>query len=502
MQISPSVRLKQKQSLVMTPQLQQAIKLLQMTNLEIHQFLEQQALENPFLEVAGQDQPGAAAGTAGDPAGQPGETPAEAAPAQLDRAMQEGQALGDDPTAHADFDNRFSSEGLELGRHHARALPEGNFDDLAGRMANRPEGLNSFVQRQIELEIREPQDRMIAFLLADALDPSGWLGQPLEEIAELCGAPIARIEAVLERLQQLEPAGLFARDLAECLRLQAADRGLLDRVMQIVLDNLDILAKGEMKMLARRAGCTPEEIAGCLQQIRSFNPKPASDFDDDITAASPPDVIVRRTATGWAVDLNRSTLPTLYIDENYAKSVSQSGSGKQAEQNKQFASDAVGSAKWLQRALDQRNNTTLKIAGEIVRRQSDFLEQGLSALKPLSLRDVAEAIGMHESTVSRVTSGLMIATPKGSFTMKSFFSVSIATGDNEDGTAAAAVRGLIQSIVVNEPAGKPLSDDAIAALVSKKGIKLARRTVAKYREMLKIPSSSERRRQARMNMVG
>ena len=494
MQISPSVRLKQKQSLVMTPQLQQAIKLLQMTNLEIHQFLEQQALENPFLEVAGEDKP--------ESAQQPDAgTGPEDGPAELQQAMQEGAALGDDPTAHADYDNRFSSEGLDLGRNQGPVAADSHFDDLAARIANRPQGLHSFVRSQIDLEIRDTSDRIIAFLLADALEPTGWLGQPLDEIAALCGADLARAEKVLARLQKLEPAGLFARDLAECLRLQAADRGYLDRVMGCVLDNLDLLARGEMKALARKADCDREEIAACLQKIRTLNPKPAADFEDDITSASPPDVIVRRTETGWAVDLNRSTLPTLYIDEAYARDISAQTASRDLEKNRQFASEAVGSAKWLQRALEQRNSTTLKIAGEIVRRQSDFLEQGLSALKPLALRDVAEAIGMHESTVSRVTSGLMIATPKGSFTMKSFFSVSIATEDSGDGTAAAAVRGLIRQIVDGETPGKPLSDDAISALVAKKGIKLARRTVAKYREMLKIPSSSERRRQARMNMV-
>ena len=204
---------------------------------------------------------------------------------------------------------------------------------------------------------------------------------------------------------------------------------------------------------------------------------------------------------GWIVDLNRSTLPSLVIDEDYGNKVAATSRGVKKDEAKNFAGEALGSARWLKRALEQRNSTTLKISGEIIRHQSEFLVHGLAALKPLALKDVAEAVGMHESTVSRVTSGLTISTPKGCFALKSFFSVSIATTDSGDGTAAAAVRNMIKEIVSGEISGKPLSDDAIAALVAKKGVKLARRTVAKYRDMLRIPSSSERRRQARLNLA-
>jgi RNA polymerase sigma-54 factor len=214
-----------------------------------------------------------------------------------------------------------------------------------------------------------------------------------------------------------------------------------------------------------------------------------------------PDIIVRESSDGLVVDLNRSTLPSLVINEAYVNEINKGASNRQDDEIKSFTSDSVGSARWLKRSLEQRNNTTLKIAGEIVNQQSDFFKEGLSGLKPLSLKDVATAVNMHESTVSRVTSGLLMATPKGCFTLKSFFSVSIAATESGDGTAAAAVRDLIKTIISNELPKKPLSDDAIAALVSEKGIKLARRTVAKYREMMRIPSSSERRRQAKLNIA-
>jgi RNA polymerase sigma-54 factor len=272
--------------------------------------------------------------------------------------------------------------------------------------------------------------------------------------------------------------------------------------MDVVLANLELLGRGELEVLARRAKCDITEIAACLTQIREFNPKPGEAFESGPLRVGAPDVIVSRGAEGWVVDLNRSTLPSLVINEDYASEVNAANRRARSEEEKSYANEALGSARWLRRALEQRNSTTLKISGEIVARQAEFLTHGLSALKPLSLKNVAEAVGMHESTVSRVTSGLMIATPKGSFPMKSLFSVSIAASDDGDSKAAGAVRDMIKSIVEAEPAGKPLSDDAIAAVVSKKGVKLARRTVAKYRDMLRIPSSSERRRRARLNMAG
>jgi len=262
-----------------------------------------------------------------------------------------------------------------------------------------------------------------------------------------------------------------------------------------------VLANGDMAPLARRAGGSVEDVARCLKLIRDMNPKPGQAYDAEPLRVHAPDVVVSRGKDGWVVDLNRSTLPSLVINEEYAAQIGKAGRGKAAEAGNAFVNEAIGSARWLRRALDQRNSTTLKIAGEIVRQQADFLTQGLSALKPLALKDIAEAVGMHESTVSRVTSGLLMATPKGCYSLKSLFSVSLVT-DEGDAKAAAAVRNMIQAIIAAEPAGKPLSDDTIAIMVSEKGVKLARRTVAKYRDMLKIPSSSERRRRARLAMAG
>ena len=505
MQMMPSLQVKQKQALVMTPQLQQAIKLLQMTNLDIANFLQEQAMENPFIEVENGTDHTPAADLGAAPRAETPEAPAakdvDSAAAALDRDMAAGSAIADDPTSHADVENRFGSEGLDYG-HAQRGRPADlDWDGLANLAEQGPESLVECVLRQIDLSIFDPRQRVIAYALSEALEPSGWLGRPVADIAAGCGAGEEETEEVLAIVQTLEPEGVFARDLAECLRIQARERDELDEVMEVVLGNLPMLANGDIAALARRAGSDAEDIARCLRLIREMNPKPGEAYESAPLRVHAPDVIVSRGKDGWVVDLNRSTLPSLVINEDYAAQISAAGRGKAAEASNQFVTDAVGSARWLRRALDQRNSTTLKIAGEIVRQQSAFLTEGLSALKPLALKDVAEAVGMHESTVSRVTSGLLMATPKGCYPLKSLFSVSLAT-DEGDAKAAAAVRNMIQSIIAGEPAGKPLSDDAIAMMVSEKGVKLARRTVAKYRDMLKIPSSSERRRRARLAMAG
>ena len=503
MQLMPSLQVKQKQSLVMTPQLQQAIKLLQMTNLDIAAFLQEQALDNPFIEFDADNQVPAEAGTS--PSGDAGDDRSGKADAvtensSLDRDMTEGAAIADDPTAHADVENRYESAALDYGREQRGRPADTDWDALANLAETGPESLVEFVLRQIDLTIFDPADRVIAYALAEALEPTGWLGRPLSDIAAVCGCSEAEVEAVLNTVQRLEPEGVFARDLAECLRIQARERGLLDDVMIVVLDHLDMLANGDLQQLARRAGATTEDIAAVLKLIREMNPKPGEAYEAAPLRVHAPDVIVTAGPHGWVVDLNRSTLPSLTINETYAAAVTNGRKNKAEDAASQFAADSLGSARWLRRALDQRNSTTLKIAGEIIRQQADFLTDGLSALKPLALKDVAEAVSMHESTVSRVTSGLLLATPKGCFPLKSLFSVSLAT-DEGDSKAAAAVRNMIEAIIAGEPAGKPYSDDAIAGMVSENGVKLARRTVAKYRDMLKIPSSSERRRRARLEMA-
>ena len=497
MQLKPVIKTQQKQSLIITPQLQQAIKLLQMTNLEIQAFLDEQALENPFLEVStakANDDDHSASPEAAAPHEQPDQ---QDTPQDVAEMTPSNNALQDDPTEHADMDNRYSS--LESPSHSSNFDADG--EDIMARLVNPEPGLHAMILRQIDLAIA-PGDRALAYMLTDLLSPTGWLDQPLAAIAANANVAEDRLEAVLFALQSLEPVGIFARNIAECLALQAKDRSEYDAVMAVVLDHIDMLGKGEIAPLARLAGCGQDDILDALKRIRGYNPKPGESYSNDLPPLGEPDVLVRQTKEGWAVDLNKSTLPTIHINEDYATDVEGRLERQQGQANNEFISNAIGSARWLKRALEQRNTTTMKICAEIIRIQQDFLKDGMDALKPMSLKTIAEAIGMHESTVSRVTNGTVINTPRGTFSLKSFFSVSIATEDGEDGMAASAVRNKIKTLIDGESPSKPLSDNDIAAAISDQGITLARRTVAKYREMMRIPSSSERRRLSRMKMNG
>lgn len=484
MQLSQSVRLKQKQSMVMTPRLQQAIKMLQMSNIDLAQYLEEQALENPFLELDKHE----------------GEITAglEKSAEGVDAAMLSGASMSDDPTAPTDYDNRHESGDSEpvWRAELSQARQGGDFEAASSGVADRSDSIYAHVSREIELLFSLPQDKLYAYLLLERLLPSGWLGASLDEIAEQSGVCVTKLEAILLKLQQIEPAGIFARGLSECLRLQAQDSNCLSKALDTLLDHLDLLAAGDFKALTRKCGCTEDQIREMLLMIRSFTPKPGEAFLFANEIINSPDLIAFKSKDGWVVELNNSTLPAIKIDENYAEDLAKKIADREAQE---FTANALSSARWLKRALEQRNSTTLIISAEIIRQQTEFLENGLDALKPLLLRNIAKAVGMHESTVSRVTTGLMISTPRGSFPLKAFFSVALAGEDDEDDSAsAAAVRHMIGKMIAEENPQKPLSDDAIAAQVTKSGIRLARRTVAKYRQILKIPSSSERRRRAKL----
>ena len=494
MQLSQSVKLKQKQSLVMTPQLQQAIKLLQLSNLELTQHLQEQVDENPFLEL---QEPKNSENTANglQESAENNKLDATSTDAHVElSSMSESAALAEDPTAHSDFDNRFDASVVDAPRTSSAAAPfDGDFDTISN--VSSQDGFYPNLFKQLNLTIEDPRQRLIAGHFVNALESTGWIGMSVAEIAAASGSREDEAEAVLKQLQTFEPTGLFARDLADCLRLQLVEQGLFSDAFGLLLENLELLGRGEIKRLARLIDGTAEDVMEMLKIIRSLNPKPGEFLGIDHLEMPSPDVIVRRRADGWAVELNRSTLPAVVINEDYAEMLEKR---RLDEDAKNYSAGALNNARWLKRAVEQRNSTTLKISAEIIRQQTDFLEKGLDYLKPLSLRDVAQAVGMHESTVSRVTTGLLIATPRGGMPLKSFFSVNIASRDAENDTSAAAVRNMVKRLISQEKPGKPLSDEAISKMISDQGIDLARRTVAKYREMLNIPSSSQRRMQARL----
>jgi RNA polymerase sigma-54 factor len=336
--------------------------------------------------------------------------------------------------------------------------------------------LMAHVLAQIETVTRSERERAIALVLADALEPSGWLGRPLAELAATARCSLGDAEAVLSRLQKMEPTGLFARSLAECLQLQAQEAGRLDSVMSGVLDHLDLLARGRMADLAALCAVSEAEILARLRVIRSFDPKPGAQFEPGTVDAREPDLLVTRGRDGWEVTLNRSSLPALAVRRPDRRPASEADRAALAE--------ALG----LRRMIERRNTTLLLVAREVIARQSAALERGLGALQPLGMSEVAEAMDMHESTISRAVAGVSLATPLGTWALRSLFGPKV--GD----TSAAAIRAEIARLVAAENPAAPLSDAALASALAGSGRNVARRTVSKYREMLRIPRAGMRHR--------
>ncbi|MFP4571041.1 RNA polymerase factor sigma-54 [Rhodosalinus sp.] len=438
----------QRQSLVVNTQLQQAIYMLQMSNQELHSYLDDQATENPFLEVA------------------PAQTEAQVAPPRSEPGLPQSRAGGGS---------------------------EDDFDYVQVRAEARPKSLYGHLREQFELIFDDPGDRAAAEVFLEALEPSGWLGEDLDQLAARAGVPGNGAEGFLARLQQVEPAGLFARNLAECLRLQAEDRRFLSEPFERLLENLPLVAKADIAGLCRVCGCDEPEVRRQLALLRCLDPKPGAHFNAEDHSERPPDLIARQDGDGWAVELNRATVPAVHVNAELGARVAR------CEETRAYVGGRLSHARWMRRAVEHRNRTTLAVGAEIVRRQTAFLEDGPARIRPMTLRDVAEAVGVHESTVSRVTTGMMIDTPQGALPLKAFFSTGLSgAGAGGEDQSAAAIRHQIQKLVREEDPRKPLSDDAIAQLVNSGGVTLARRTVAKYREALGIPSSFQRRRAARL----
>ena len=493
MQLSQSLNIKQKQSLVMTPQLQQAIKLLQLTNLELKQFLEEQTFDNPFINV---EEEGQGSEHKSSDIGS-----SEKKDSNSEQVLEkETTDFSDDPTNNEDYDNRFDSPNIDYGEiSNTKSSSGEDWDLICSIVPNHKKSLIAHIEEQLPYLLTNTKEHFIARFFLEALEPSGWLGKSIDQIHSETGVDYKDLENVLTKLQGAEPTGLFSRNLSECLKLQITEKGLMSDELSVLLNNLSLLGKGDFKGLTRKVGCDEKKIKEFLIIIRSVDPKPGSSFSSETSHMHKPDLLVRQLGENWIVDLNRSTLPSININEDYIKKLSPQDSNKTKIDG--YANQALSSARWLKRALEQRNVTTLKITAEIIKKQRNFLEKGMDFLEPLSLKDIAMAVKMHESTVSRVTNGLMVSTPKGTFPLKSLFSVTIETDDKDNIKSAAAVRNMIKKILHEERGEKPLSDDLIAKIVSKNGVKLARRTVAKYRELLNIPSSSERKRRAKLDAI-
>ncbi len=502
MAVGPRLQLKVGQQLVLTPQLQQAIKLLQMPNLELAGYLQQQAEINPFLDLAAPpgevgftDEP--PAGTEGPVSGYEEEAGVYAADAGLDGSgMIEGAAAPLDTDFEENvFDDAPSDRagsGWETASATRRRDPFDEEGPALENLAERTQDLRSHLLAQLPHVVSDQRERFLAERLVDLVDDRGYLTADLAALAGELGAAEDELEALRRRLTALEPTGVFARSLGECLALQLAERDRLDPAMEALIAHLDLLARRDFPRLKRLCGVDDEDLREMIRELRSLDPQPGLQFGASTAEPVVPDVIVRPLSKGgYAVELNEASLPRLIVDRRYYAEVR---THARSREERRFLSQCWSDANWLLRALDQRARTILNVATAIVRRQENFFRIGVAGLRPMTLKDVAEEIGMHESTVSRVTSQRFMATPRGVVSFKAFFTTAISTTSGEATLSAASVRARIRALIENEDPKRVLSDDQIVKLLKKEGIDVARRTVAKYREAMGIPSSVERRR--------
>jgi RNA polymerase sigma-54 factor len=492
------LQLRQSQSLVMTPQLMQSIRLLQLTHVELERFVDEEIERNPLLERAEpRDEAPAEPADSGEApspeadwfAGTETTLSAEGMADKFDASLE--NIFPDDPGTTdrlgPDLSAQWKSASGGAGSSENGFDPE---DMAAGAVT-----LRDHVCEQIVFAFPDAASRLIAAELADELDEAGYLRADLDEVADRLGADGAAVAAVLATCQSFDPAGIFARDLAECLAIQLAARDRLDPAMKALIGNLDLLARRDFQALKRICGVDEEDLVDMLAEIRALDPRPGQAFAGGTADTIVPDVLVRPASDGsWAIDLNPDTLPRVLVDQAYFAKVSARAKG-QAE--KDFLGQCLQSANWLTRSLDQRAKTILKVASEIVKQQDAFLVHGVRHLRPLNLRTVADAIGMHESTVSRVTANKYMLTPRGVFELRYFFTAAIASAEGGEAHSSEAVRDRIRQLIEDEKPADVLSDDTIVDILRKSGVDIARRTVAKYREAMNIPSSVQRRREKR-----
>jgi RNA polymerase sigma-54 factor len=491
MALSQRLELRQGQSLVMTPQLQQAIKLLQLSNLELAAFVDQELERNPLLERDDtQDAPLEA-------------QDAEDAPAASGEALEATLAREDFSKA-AELDAEREDVFPDDAQMAGMAAPLSDWSSLRGstvamddangfeRTLAAPASLHDHLLAQLAIAGLDGAERLIALALIDGIDEAGYLRVEVDEVAGRLGAERVVVEKILRVIQGFEPTGIAARNLSECLALQLKEKGRLDPAMNTLLSHLDLVARRDLPGLCARCAVDMEDVSDMIAELKELTPKPGLPFNSEPVQAVVPDVFVREAPDGsWHVELNTETLPRLLVSARYYATVAANAREKEA---KTYLTECLNNANWLVKSLDQRARTILKVASEIVRQQDAFLTHGVRHLRPLNLRTIAEAISMHESTVSRVTSNKYIATPRGVFELKYFFTSSIPATGGAEAHSAEAVRDRIRDLITKEAPEQILSDDRIVAILTGNGINIARRTVAKYREAMRIPSSVERKR--------
>ncbi len=519
MALTPKLELRQSQTLVMTPQLLQAIKLLQLSNIELTAYVERELERNPLLEQSDGDQPAPEApdavsweadaareaGAARDADGstalkisedRPTNTAAEASlDADYASVYSEDSAAdaatdykGGDGFANGGLSGQYAGKGGSIGFDNPNYNIENSLSDA--------ETLQQYLLAQLTIAVEDPVDRIIGAYLIDSVDEAGYLKESVGAVADRLGCDPDRVSAVLFELQKFDPVGVFARDLGECLSLQLRERDRFDPAMQALIENLNLLADRDLAAMMRVCGVDAADVADMIAEIKTLNPKPGLAYGAETVQTLVPDVFVRPDSEGgWLIELNSDTLPKVLVNDRYHAKVSSQARNKDV---RTYLSECLNSANWLVKSLNQRANTILRVATEIVRQQDGFFAHGVQYLRPLNLRAIAEANDMHESTVSRVTTNKFMATPRGIFELKYFFTSSIASSEGGEAHSAESVRHRIKKLIERENPNSVLSDDKIVDILRGDDIDIARRTVAKYREALRIPSSVQRRRQKKM----
>ncbi len=491
MALTPKLEIRQSQSLLMTPQLRQAINLLQLSNLELNELLEQELNNNPLLERE--------------------DDVLEQSPQDLPHTIDEYDSSTpqeEDYSPDIDYDNDFSDdygsdrEGYEQENETSwneyyqskKNHDDEDFDYFEKKLSS-TKSLNQLLDEQITLVFLTEKERFMARLLSEQLDNAGYFRGNITDLASKLQTSSETLQQILNRMKEFEPTGIFAENLAECLKLQLQEQNRFDPAIENLLNNLDLLATRKFKELKKICNVDDEDLQEMISDIKSLNPKPTADYYMDNPAYIIPDVFVRRLKDGsYHVEINNASLPRLLINREYAEHISSSNKNKET---KKFVKNSISHANFIVKALHQRTDTILRVATEIVRWQRDFFEYGIDNLKPMNLKDIAYQLEMHESTVSRATTGKYMHTPKGLFELKYFFSSAASTYNGDEDTSTLSIKHKIKQLIENETPQNILSDDNIVELLAQQSIKIARRTVAKYRESMGLPTSAERKRQKR-----
>lgn len=492
MAITPRIELRQSQSLLMTPELRQAINLLQATNLELNDLIEKELENNPLLERedAPNERMDSPEQTIDDY-----DTPTENASEELYQPDIDYDNQADDFGSDREgYDTDPQYDWADYARSKADHSND-DYDYFEKKLAD-PKSLYQLLTEQILITFATPSERLVAHHLCEHLDAAGYFRGHIKEIALKMNLAPTRVSSILQRLKTFEPSGIFAENLAECLQIQLADQNRLDPLAQKVLEHLELLGERKFKELKKICSINDEDLNSVLADIKALNPKPAAGYNSDTAGYIIPDVFVRRHPNGeYLIELNNMSLPRVLINRSYYSQVRNTPSADKAASR--YLKQQLGNASFLVRALHQRATTILRVSEEIVRIQRDFFESGIDHLKPMQLRDIAEKTEQHESTISRATTGKYMHTPRGTFELKYFFSNAANTFNGDENTSTLSIKHKIKKLIENETPEQILSDDNLVELLARESIKIARRTIAKYRESLNIPTSAERKRQKR-----